>query len=45
MCSCTVPDLLVADQKMLFELLHSFYQVFEVVCLRKNCEPYFYATL
>jgi hypothetical protein len=39
-----VPDLPVADQKMLLNLWHSFYQVFEVVYVRKNCQAYFYAT-
>jgi hypothetical protein len=35
MCACTVPDLPVADQKMLLNLWHSFYQVFEVVMCEK----------
>jgi hypothetical protein len=30
-----VPDLLVADRKMLFELMAQFYQVFEVVMCKK----------
>jgi hypothetical protein len=39
-----VPDLPVADQKMLLNLWHSIYQVFEVVYVRKSCQAYFYAT-
>jgi hypothetical protein len=43
-CACTVPDLPVVDQKMLLNLWHNFYQVFEVVYAQKNCQAYFYAT-
>jgi hypothetical protein len=39
-----VPDLPVADQKNAFKLMAQFYQVFEVVYARKNCQAYFYAT-
>jgi hypothetical protein len=40
-CACTVPDLPVADQKMLLNLLHNFYQVFEVVMREKTDWPIF----
>jgi hypothetical protein len=36
-----VPDLPVADQKMLLNLWHSFYQVFEVVMCEKTARPIF----
>jgi hypothetical protein len=36
-----VPDLLVADQKMLVNLCDSFYQVFEVVMREKTARPIF----
>jgi hypothetical protein len=36
-----MPDLAVADQKYAFELLHSFYQVFEVVMCKKTARPIF----
>jgi hypothetical protein len=39
--ACTVPDLAVADHKYAFELLHSFYQVFEVVMCEKTVRPIF----
>jgi hypothetical protein len=36
-----VPDLLVVDQKILLNLWHSFYQVFEVVMCEKTARPIF----
>jgi hypothetical protein len=36
-----VPDLPVADQKMLLNLWHSFYQVFEVVMCEETARPIF----
>jgi hypothetical protein len=36
-----VPDLLVADHKMLLILWHSFYQVFEVVMCDETARPIF----
>jgi hypothetical protein len=36
-----VPDLPVADQKMLLNLWHSFYQVFEVVMRERTARPIF----
>jgi hypothetical protein len=40
MNACTMLDFPMADRKA-FELVAPFYQVFEVVCLRKNCQPFF----
>jgi hypothetical protein len=40
---CTVPDLPVADQKMLLNLWHSFIKSLSGYA-RKNCRAYFYAT-
>jgi hypothetical protein len=36
-----VPNLSVADQKLLLNLWHSFYQVFEVVMREKTASPIF----
>jgi hypothetical protein len=36
-----VPALPMADQKMLLNLSHSFYQVFEVVMREKTARPIF----
>jgi hypothetical protein len=41
MYACTVPDLPMADQKNAIELLHSFYQVFEVVMCEEIARPIF----
>jgi hypothetical protein len=40
-CACIVLDLPVADQKMLLNLWHRFYQVFEVVMCEKTARPIF----
>jgi hypothetical protein len=39
--ACTLPDLPVADQRMLLNLWHSFYQVFKWFMCEKTARPIF----